>query len=592
MTCGAVQLLHLFWVLPLLVGLAWWAARRRQRDLSSLFGDRVEQIVGSGLEARRAWSTTLVVLALASFVVAAAQPQWGFTWRDLESRGIEVVIALDVSRSMDAEDVHPSRLSRAKREVADLSQELRGDRIGLVIFAGGAYPRVPLTTDYDALATIVDSTSTGTLRAQGSSLPSAVLTGLEMLGEPGQADQAIIVISDGEDHSDELDEAVIAANDSGVRVYTIGVGTEGGAPVPLEEGGFVDWAGEVVVSSLDDRALKKLASGTGGAYILSTAGAADTRSLAADLHGALTRQAIEVKREKVPDERYQWPLGAGIVLLTLAGLTGDGRRRGLALAALLFLTPTAEAADLDSAKLLMAQGRYDDALVELERLQAQEPTDADIAWEIANARYGAGDVRKAAREFEDLAVRAPDDEMQLEALYNAGNARYRAGELDRAVKNWQQVLALDEDHDAAKANAEQVQEEIQQRLTPPVEQPPQAGPGESQAGEGESGESQPSEEEGEEQEGDQGEPTESESDGTRSDPAQGEPTGDPQEGEGDPSGEMMEALSEASPDAPPSPATPYGVSAMSEEEARKLLDGVEEGTPRVVVRGQSSGKDW
>ena len=589
MTCAAAQMLHLFWVLPLVVLGAWWAARRRQRDLRALFGDRVEQVVGKGLELRRAWSTTLVVLALALFAIAAAQPQWGFQWRDLESRGIEVVLALDVSRSMDAEDVHPSRLSRAKREVADLTAELAGDKVGLVVFAAGAYPRVPLTTDYDALATIVESTETGTLLAQGSSIASAVEVSLEMLGEPGEADQAVILISDGEDHAQGLDDAIQAANDAGVRVYTIGVGTDGGAPVPLDDGGFVTWQGEVVVSSLEDRALKELAQGTGGAYIQSSAGANDAKSLVSDLHGALTRQAVEVKREKVPDERFQWPLGAGIVLLTLAGLTGDGRRRGLALAALLVVAPAARAADLGPAELLMEQGRYDEAIAELERLQVDEPADPDIAWQLANARYGAGEVRRAAREFEDLAVRAPDDEMKLEALYNAGNARYRAGELDRAVENWTQVVALDEDHEAAKRNAQQVQQEIQRRLMPPQDQP-QSGQGGEGGEAGEDGEPQPSDTGAPGEPGESGEPQES--DGTRSEPGEANPDGEPT-GQPDPSGELLEELAQdGDPTGESQAVTPYGVQEMSQEEARKLLDGVEEGTPRVVVRGQSSGKDW
>lgn len=586
MTCAAGQFLHLAWALPLVVLLLVWAARRRRRDLSRLFGARVDRVVRPGLEARRAWSSTLVLIGVAACIFAACQPRWGFTWRDLESRGIEVVVALDLSRSMDAADVDSSRLTRAKREIIDLVQELHGDRVGLVVFAAGAYPRVPLTTDYDALLNIVDGCESTTLMAQGSSLQSAVSTSLELLGEAGEADQAIVVLSDGEDHTEGLAEVIAEANDAGVRIYAIGVGTDGGAPVPQTDGGFVSYGGEVVVSRIQEDALRELAAGTGGAYVRSAAGAADVKGLAADLDAALTRQAVEVRREKVWDERFQWPLGAGLALIVLGLGLGDGRKRGAPLVLLALMAFPVRAADLGPVDLLMAQGRYDDAVTELERLRGEEPLDPQIAWKLAAARYGAGDPDGSARDFEDLAERLPETDDRVEALYNAGNARYRAGELDEALDRWQKVLANDPEHEAAQRNAEAVANELARRTQEGQQQPQQGEQGEGQQGEqqqsGDTG--QPPEEQGEP--GEQGE----ESDGTNQHEPQsgGSDTGAPgseqiaealREGEGEP-GEESAAQ------------RPYGVEDMSAEEARKLLDGVEEGTPRVVVRGQSSGKDW
>jgi Ca-activated chloride channel family protein len=567
--------------------LAFWAARRRRRDLRRLFGDRVEAVVAPGLEARRAWAITLVLLGVAACVFAAAQPRWGFTWRDIESRGVEIVVALDLSRSMDAQDVDPSRLTRARREVVDLVQELHGDRVGLVVFAGGAYPRVPLTVDYDALLHIVESCETSTLLAQGSSLDSAISTSLELLGEPGEADQAIVVLSDGEDHTEGLDEVIAEAKDAGVRIYAVGIGTDRGAPVPRADGGFVSYSGEVVVSRLQEDALRELAAGTGGAYVRSSAGASDVKGLAADLHAALTRQAIEVRREKVWDERYQWPLGFGLALIVLGMGLGDGRKRSAVLLALLLVAAPARASEteLGPAELLMSQGRYDEAVTELERLQAEDPLDPQIAWALAGARYGAGDATGAARDFEDLAERMPEEADRIEALYNAGNARYRAGELEEAVGDWQQVLAQEPEHEAAQQNAERVGQEILRR----TQDPPDEQPGQGDGGEGQQQDGQPGGDTGESSEGSESSEGES-SDGTnKHEGRDGEPGRD--------SGleQLDEALQSGEPGADsedPGTARPYGVEEMSEEEARRLLDGVDEGTPRVTVRGQSSGKDW
>lgn len=175
MTLAEARWLHLLWLVPLMLLLARAAAMRRKADLERLFAAGVlSRHLPAGLEQRRALRLTLWIFGLALVSFSAAQPRWGFTWEEIEVRGLEVVFALDLSRSMDAQDVSPSRLERARREVRDLLTDMPNDRVGMVIFAAGAYPRVPLTLDHEVLYEILEDTNTGVLQAQGSSLANAL----------------------------------------------------------------------------------------------------------------------------------------------------------------------------------------------------------------------------------------------------------------------------------------------------------------------------------------------------------------------------------------------------------------------------------
>jgi Ca-activated chloride channel family protein len=616
---GAGGWLYLLWLVPLLVALLALASRRRRRDLDRLFGaELARRLVPPGLEQLRAWRSTLAVLGVALVALSVAQPRWGFTWRELEKRGVDIVLALDLSRSMDAEDVDPSRLGRAQRDLQDLIDELRGDRLGLVIFAGGAYPRVPLTVDYEALLHIADSCETGTLRAQGSSLASALEVSLDLLEDQERpSDRAVVLISDGESWDERVDDQLKRAQDAGIRVYTLGVGTEQGAPVPLAKGGFKSWEGEMVVSRLEEDTLKRIARETGGAYVRSVGGASDTRGLASEMRGALTERSTEVHREKVWDERFQWPLAGGLGLLFIAGLIGDGRKRAAqaastgAVLALLLLPVPARAQDLESALELIEADRHAEAAAQLEQMRVERPEDPQVLTALAEALARSGRHEQAAEAYEELARRSEDELLQTRALYNAGHQRYQQGELDQAVGDWQQVLEREPEHPAARHNAEEVSREIQRRQAqsqarqePQEGQDQQGGGGEqSQPSQGGSDSGEPSSPErgqdtggAEDQQGEageRGEPGEDEpeeasggaapedSDGTRGErDLEGQ---EAQPGEGEPPDLLGEEGRGAS---------PYGAEEMSEEEARKLLNGVEEGDPRVVVRGQSRTRDW
>jgi Ca-activated chloride channel family protein len=539
--------LNVLWGLPLLAWLLWRDARKRKGQIAQVFGETLgERVAPASLWRKRSWKWTLWVLGVAALLLAAAGPRWGFQWKETKSRGVELVVALDVSRSMDAQDVDPSRLERARREVQDLLQLAQGDRVGLVIFAGGAYPRVPLTRDRKALLQILRTMDSQVLQSQGSSLASALAVARDLFGDEAASHRGIVLISDGEawdsnlDRSDLKSEVALLA-EQGIRVYAVGVGTEQGGPIPEAGGGFKkDRTGKVVLTRLDASALKVIAAATGGAYVQSVAGASDMRALADTLHSALDSVEGEAHRERVWDERFQWPLALGVVLLLGAALMGDGRSLVVACLLLGVAAPA----------------------------RAESSVDAATLWTEGLALHQAGQFEEAHRVFTDLADRALDPATALSARYNAGNASYRGGRLEDALAEWNRILEQVPDHPQAASNVEQVQQELQARRQPPEEQPQDGEDGDPQ--EGEDGESQEGQQQENGAEGEQEEPSELEDLSQLDDTEEAPPEGE--------DGEV-------------SPVAPVE-GELTEEEAMRLLELIEEGRPRVVVGGRSQEKDW
>jgi Ca-activated chloride channel family protein len=556
---GAKHFLLGLLVIPLLAILLLWTRARARRDLKKLFGQGLSELqLPESFWRRRAWRNTLVLLGLASALLALSQPRWGHSWKEREITGLEVVVALDISRSMDAQDVDPSRIERARREILDLLDALPQARVGLVVFAGGAYPRMPQTLDHKALRSILKRTDTQTIRAQGSSIASALQESLGLMDLERNADRALVLLSDGEGWDPALDTQMTAIREAGVRIYSVGIGTEAGAPIPNANGGFKkNRQGEVIITKLQEPTLKQLAEDSGGAYLHSVGGASDTRELVGALNAQLQASSQGQTREKIWNERFQWPLGLAILLLFFAAFSSDARwASGLLLVWGLALPGPAQAE---------------------ETVDVRDPR---TLWSLALNQTQSGDHEEAYRTFSEIAERAIDPQLRLGARYNAGNAAYGAGRLEQAVQAWDQALEMDPSLESAQKNSEAVRQEIAQRLQepPPEEQEPE----DSEDGEeGEEGEEQDenSESEGDEEnqssdgEREPSEPKETE-DEQQEDDAMPEASGEPPEGE-----EEEQPLAQ-------------GVQEMSPEEALRLLEAVEEGRPFVVVPGNSSQKDW
>jgi len=246
-------------------GIMMYRRRRRVRR----FGD--EELVSALMPSwskSKAWvRTVLYSLAFFFFVLGLSRPQTGARLSERKASGAEVVIALDVSNSMLAKDYSPNRLERAKLAISRLSEKLEEDRIGLVIFAGTSFVQVPVTTDYVSAKMFLGSITTESVPIQGTAIGEAILTSIRSFSAQSEKSRAIIVITDGENHEDDPVEAARQAAEMGIKVYTIGVGSVQGEPIPSPDGLLRDRDGNIVVTKLDEQILKDIASAGGGAYI-------------------------------------------------------------------------------------------------------------------------------------------------------------------------------------------------------------------------------------------------------------------------------------------------------------------------------------
>jgi Ca-activated chloride channel family protein len=332
-------LLHLIALLPVLVLvgiLLWW---RRRREVAEALGDPalVRRLAGTDLRAFPRRRAALLLPAAALLGVAAAGPRWGTASNAPNATQGDVVLVLDASNSMLAEDVPPSRLER-EREAARALVDRLGGRVGLVAFGGSGQVLSPLTSDAPALHLYLDALSPEIVNQSGTSLYSALRHALELLGPAGSGGSggppgSIVLVSDGEalDPPRMVDLSVEEAARRGVPIHTVGIGTAAGGPVPDVDDlsgrriGFKrEPDGTVATSRLDEATLRRIAQATGGTYT----GATDARSLAA-LAAAASRggRAARARGESLPDNRYAWPLALALVLVVIDALTERGRRR-------------------------------------------------------------------------------------------------------------------------------------------------------------------------------------------------------------------------------------------------------------------------
>ncbi len=328
MTWGAPWWLIAWLAVGAVAAVVVLGARAHHRRLAAVLkGDLLARVLPRSLRARRALRDGLALAGLALAVAALAEPRFGKEVRTIEEKGVDLVIAVDLSRSMDAGDVDPSRLQRAKREVHDLAEQLGGDRVGLVAYAGGAWPRMPLSRDHDALLLMVDELSTEMFEAQGSALGAALTVAMDLFPDDQPSGKAILVLSDGEAHDvDDALAAADAARAAGVRIYALGIG-EGPAEIPLPDGRLLtDAAGRTVRTAPSPDLLREIAKRTGGAWIASVAGTGDVADLYADIRGDLDEGVGRIAQREVWKTAFQWPLGAGLLLLLAAAWWGDGRR--------------------------------------------------------------------------------------------------------------------------------------------------------------------------------------------------------------------------------------------------------------------------
>src|SRR3954454_4865599 len=272
MTFGESEWLWGLLVIPFLIALFVRAEHRGLQRLQQFVSARLlPQLAGTVNRPRRIIRFSLLLLGLALAIVSLAQPRWGYTFEDVKRKGLDLLIAVDTSRSMLSNDVQPNRLDRVKLAIQDLISELQGDRVGLIAFAGRAFLQAPLTIDYDAVIEAVNDLDTKTIPEGGTNISIAITLDTQSFGKSAMGNRALIIFTDGEELNGDAVKTAKAAADAGVRIFTVGVGTPEGSLIPLngERGGtnFVkDSSGQVVKSKLDEKRLKEIAETSEGSY--------------------------------------------------------------------------------------------------------------------------------------------------------------------------------------------------------------------------------------------------------------------------------------------------------------------------------------
>lgn len=333
MTFAKPTFLFLLILIPLFAAFFAWANGRRKKDLAKL-GDRklIERLSANINWHGRRWQIILWLVGFTLLIVALARPQWGAEMREVEQEGLQVMVALDVSQSMLAEDIKPTRLDRAKLEISDLMDRLDGDEVGLVLFSGASFIQFPLTSDYNTARNYLENAGPEVISRPGTAIGDAIRTAQAGFDPNLDSQKVLIIMTDGEDHETDPVGAAQAAAEEGIIIYTIGFGTAEGTPVPVTDqwGNVVgykqDAQGATVLSKLDEGMMNEIAQIGHGRYFQATAGGSELDALLAEID-TLQRTQLESRSETKMIERYQGFLFLAILAFVSAELIPDRLRR-------------------------------------------------------------------------------------------------------------------------------------------------------------------------------------------------------------------------------------------------------------------------
>jgi Ca-activated chloride channel family protein len=470
------QILWLLLVIPpALAAFFWWATRSRQKLLVQFIEARLLSQLTVGISpARQKIRFCCLVFAVALLVVTLARPQHGFDLQEVERRGLDIVVAVDTSKSMLATDIAPNRLARAKLAALELMQKAGTDRMGLVAFAGDAFLECPLTVDNTAFQQCVQALDVNTIPQGGTAIAAAINTSLTAFKEDSRH-KVLVLLTDGEDNDTGALEAAQNAAKAGLKIFAIGIGTAAGDLLRVTEAnGNSDYVrdeqGNVVKSHLNEALLQQIAGATGGFYLpLRGANAIDTlyeRGLA-----PLPKSEGRERLVRRYHEQYHWPLTLAMLLLLVELFLPERRppaRRDevktsniqtttIAAVIALLVLPGAALASPASALREYQSGNYSNALQEFGRLAQVNTNDLRLVFNAGAAAYRATNFDMALNAFQAAAL-SPDAKLQQQAHYNLGNTLYRLGELkfepdteglttmeetwQRAIKSYEHAAAL------------------------------------------------------------------------------------------------------------------------------------------------------
>lgn len=326
------QFSFLLLLVPALIVFIVWAFRRKQAAMAR-FGDieLIQKLTATVSPRRQRWKAALLVLTVLSLTLALLRPQWGTKLRTVKREGQDILIALDVSKSMLAEDIKPNRLAKARHEVASLINRLEGDRIGLVAFAGEAFVQCPLTLDYGAARMFLEAMEPDLIPVPGTAIGEALKKSMEAFDQSERKHKVMLLITDGEEHVGEPVELAKEAAKAGIVIYCVGIGSPQGVPIPdFDENGRrigfkKDRQGEVVMTKLDEITLEKIALETGGKYYRGSAGEVELERIYDEI-SAMEKKALASQQFAQFEDRHQVLIVLALLFVLIELLLPERRR--------------------------------------------------------------------------------------------------------------------------------------------------------------------------------------------------------------------------------------------------------------------------
>src|SRR4030067_2620179 len=327
------EYLHALYALPVIIILFFLLFNKQKKNLKTFANASMHNVLLPMHSKVKSWiKLILVTVSLLLLIGAAANPQVGTRFEEVKQTGIDVFILLDVSLSMSAEDIKPNRLEKAKYQIANLINKLRGDRIGLIIFSGDAYVQIPLTTDYSAANLFLSAVDFNSVPSQGTAIATAISLALKSFDKSAPTEKVIIIITDGEDHEGDINTVIAEANNAGVKIFTIGLGATGGSPIPIynargEQTGFKkDNEGNIVLTKLDEKTLKQIASSANGEYYRGSNYEDYLDKIYEEL-SELEKAEFGVKKVTDYEDRFYYFLAPAIILLLFEFFLSEQKTR-------------------------------------------------------------------------------------------------------------------------------------------------------------------------------------------------------------------------------------------------------------------------
>jgi len=443
-------ILYSLFGIPLIVLFYVWVFGRKKRLLTRMGSwDLVRRLVESRSEFRQALKAGLLVLTIGLLLFSLSRPQYGSIERPIIRKGVDIYIAIDTSLSMLAEDIKPSRLSRAKEQLKGLIHRLRGDRVGIITFAGTAFIQCPLTLDYGLAQNTLDTIDQESVPVPGTAIGEAIRTAAASFERSAKGEKVLILLTDGEDHETDPLGAAKEAAKAGIRIYSIGIGSEKGEPIRLTDGSFKkDKEGHTVNSQMDLVLLQKIAQATNGKTIKANpTGSLELDAIYEDI-GHLQKETLRSRTYTVYEERFQYFLLPVILLLILEMLMSDRKRFSPRKPLLLFLLPLILGFSLsDPLSRLNREGNqayekqeFEKALEYYKNAQVESPEAPELHFNIGNVLLKEKKYEEAIKEFEQASALFKEQQRIANAYYNIGVAQYRMAQQLATMENLQEAI--------------------------------------------------------------------------------------------------------------------------------------------------------